>query len=51
MGQICPIDFLAFQTFSLALEKNETSKCGIESFPRMVTNILCVKLSKLHFGA
>ena len=39
MGQICPIVFLAFQTFSLGLEKNETSKCGSEIFPLMVTYI------------
>ena len=43
LGQICPIVFLAFQTFSLGLENNETSKCGVESFPRIVAYILCVK--------
>ena len=43
MGQICPIVFLAFQTFSPGLEKNKTSMCGSESFPRMVTYILCVE--------
>ena len=43
MGQICPFLFLAFHTFSLELEKNKTSKCCSESFPRMVTYILCVE--------
>ena len=43
VGQICPIVFLAFQTFSPGLENNKTSKCGSESFPRMMTYILCVE--------
>ena len=43
MGQICPIVFRAFQTFSPRLENNESSKCGSENFPRMVTYILCVE--------
>ena len=43
MGQIGPIVFLAFQIFSPGLEKNETSKCGSERFPRMVTYILCLE--------
>jgi hypothetical protein len=43
MGKICPIVFLAFQTFSPGLEKNKTSKCGFKSFPHMVTYILCVE--------
>ena len=43
MGQICPIVFLDFVTFSLGLENNKTSKCGSESFPRTVTYILCVE--------
>ena len=32
VGQICPIVFLAFQTFSSGLENKETSTCGSESF-------------------
>ena len=43
MGQICPIVFLAFQTFSPGLENQETSKCISESFKRMVTHFLCVE--------
>ena len=42
-GQICPIVFLAFQTFSPGLENNKTSKRGSESFPCMMTYILCVE--------
>ena len=41
--KICPIVFLAFQTFSPELENKETSKYGSESFPYMVTYILCVE--------
>ena len=37
------IGFLAFQTFSPWLENNKTSKCDSESFPHMVTYILCVE--------
>ena len=43
VGQICPIVFLAFKTFSSGLENNKTSKCDSESFPTMVTYILCVE--------
>ena len=43
VGQICPIVFLAFQTFSLGLENNKTSKCGFESFPGMATSIMGVE--------
>ena len=43
VGQICPIVFLAFQTFSPGLENNKTSKCDSKSFPRMVTYILFVE--------
>ena len=42
MGQICPIVFLDFLTFSPGLENKTPSKCGSESFPRTVTYILCV---------
>ena len=50
VGQICPIVFLAIQIFPPGLENNETSKCGTDSFPRMMTYMLCVeKLSELHF--
>ena len=43
VGQICPIVFLAFQTFSPGLDNNETSKCGYESFPSIVKYVLFVK--------
>ena len=43
VGQICPIVFLAFQTFSPGFENNHTLKCGSESFPRIMTYILCVE--------
>ena len=43
VGQICPIVFLAFHTFSPGLENNERSKCDSESFPLMVTYNLCVE--------
>ena len=43
MGQICPIVFRAFWTFSPRLENNKSSKCGSENFPRMLTYILCVE--------
>ena len=33
VGQILPIVFLAFQTFSPELENKETSKYGSKSFP------------------
>ena len=42
VGQICTIVFLAFQIFSPELEKNKTSKCYSESFPCIMTYILCV---------
>ena len=42
-GTDFPIVFLAFQTFSSGLDKNKTSMCGSESFPRMVTYILWVE--------
>ena len=38
-----PIVFLAIQTFSPGMENKEPSKCGSESFPRMMTYILCVE--------
>ena len=40
VGQICPIVFLVFQTFSPGLENKEISKCLSERFPCMVTYIL-----------
>ena len=43
MGQICPIAFLAFLTFSPGLEDNQTSKYGSDSFPHNVTYILSVE--------
>ena len=42
-GQICPIVFLLFMTFSLPLETNNTLQCSSESFTSMVTYILCVE--------
>ena len=46
------IVFLAFQTFSPGLEKNEISKCGSEIFPHTVTYILrvenCQNLILMH---
>ena len=42
MGNICPIIFLLFMTFSPRLETNDTLQCSSDSFPRMVTYILCV---------
>ena len=50
-GKLCPIwdkVFLAFQTFSPGLEKNEATKCGSENFPRTVTYILCVEKCQNH---
>ena len=43
MGQICPIIFLLFMTFSPQLETNDKLRCSSDSFPRMVTCILCVE--------
>ena len=40
--------YLAFQTFSPGLEKNEASKCGSEIFPRTVTYMLCVEKCQNH---
>ena len=40
--------FLAFQTFSPGLEKNEATKCASENFPRTVTYILCVEKYHNH---
>ena len=51
MGQICPIIFLLFMTFSPLLETNNTLQCSSDSFPCMVTYIECGKLSELHFDA
>ena len=52
VGQICPIVFLAFQTFSPGMENNKISKCDSESFPCMVTYFFVNgKLSELHFDA
>ena len=48
VGKICPIVYLAFQTFSPGLENNETSKYSSESFPRMMTYILCVLNSQSY---
>ena len=42
-GKYFPIVFLVFQTFSPGLEKNETSICCSESFPRTLMYILCVE--------
>ena len=46
--KLCPIVFLAFQTFSSGLEKNKARKCGSENFPRTVTYILCVEKCQNH---
>ena len=43
VGQICPIVFLAFETFSPGLENNKTSKWCSENFPCRMTYILCVE--------
>ena len=43
MGQISFIVFLAFLIFSPGLENSQISKFGSDSFPRMVTYILCVE--------
>ena len=34
---------LLFKTFSPRLENNDTSTCSYDSFPRMVTYMLCVE--------
>ena len=39
---LCP-SFLSFWTFSPQLENKGTSKCSSDSFPCMVTNMLCVE--------
>ena len=51
MGQICPIIFLLFMTISPKLETNDTLQCSSESFPRIVTYILCVETCQnyIHF--
>ena len=49
VGQICPIVFLAFFIFSPALENSKTSKCDSESFPDMMTYILCLKTVRSTF--
>ena len=46
--KLCPIVFLAFQTFSPGLETNEATKCGSENFPRTMTYILCVEKCQNH---
>ena len=52
MGQICPLVFLVFRTFSMQLEKKQTSKCSSNSLPGMVKNMLCMEiLSQLNFKA
>ena len=43
VGQICSIVFLAFQIFFPGLENNKTSQCDSESFPSIVTYILCLE--------
>ena len=43
MGHLCPIFFLLFITFSPWLETNDTLQCSSDSFPWMVTVILCVE--------
>ena len=47
-GKLWDKVFLAFQTFSLGLEKNKASKCSSESFPHTVTYILCVENCQNH---
>ena len=42
--------FLAFQTFSPGLVKNEETKCGSENFSRTVTYILCVEKCQKHIS-
>ena len=52
VGQICPIICLLFMTFSPRLKTNYTLQCSSDSFPRMVTYILCVEnCQKPHFDA
>ena len=48
VGWICPIVFLAFQSFSPGLENNETSKCGSEFSMHDDIYFVCGKLSELH---
>ena len=43
VGQIYPIIFLLFMTFSPRLETNNTLQCSSDSFPRLGTYILCVE--------
>ena len=44
--------FILFMTFSPGLETNDTLQCSSDSFPHMVTYILCVEnCEKLHFDA
>ena len=43
VGQICPIVFLTFFKLSPLDWRTKKSKYGSESFPRMVTYILCVE--------
>ena len=43
MEQICPITFLACLTFSPGLENNQALKWCSDSFPPMMTYILCVE--------
>ena len=47
-GKLWDKVFLAFQTFSPGLEKNEGTKCGSENFQRTVTYILCVEKCQNH---
>ena len=43
VGQICPVVYFAFQTFSPGFKNNKTSKFGSESFPHMMTYMLRVE--------
>ena len=42
MGQICPIVFLHFMTFSQRLETNIALQCSSDSFPQIWWYIFCV---------
>ena len=42
-GQICPIVFSTFYDFSPRLENKDTVQISSDSFPRLVTYILCVE--------
>ena len=42
-GQICPLVFLLWMTFSPQLENNDTLQGSSDNFPYMVTYLLCME--------